>query len=98
MYPPEVLDESDILDSYVKHTEAEQSRAGAELGEDAPDAVEATGATGRSRPEALEALDRDKGDVLVVGSSTTSLASRLFLGSNAAKIIRHSPVPVIVVP
>jgi nucleotide-binding universal stress UspA family protein len=72
MYPPEVLGESDILDSYVEHTEAEQSRAVAALGENAPDAVETTVATGRSWPEALETLDWDKGDVLVVGSSTTS--------------------------
>lgn len=98
MYPPEVLGESDILETYVKHTGAEQERAVAELGPEAPDSVETTVATGRSWPEALESLDWDRGDVLVVGSSTASLASRLFLGSNAAKIVRHSPVPVIVVP
>lgn len=98
MYPPEVLGESDILATYVKHTEREQEQAVAELGSDAPDSVETAVATGRSWPEALEALDWDKGDVLVVGSSSASLASRLFLGSNAAKIVRHSPVPVIVVP
>ena len=36
--------------------------------------------------------------MLVVGSSSASLMSRLFLGSNGAKILRHSPVPAIVVP
>ena len=55
-------------------------------------------ATGRSWSEALEALPWEKGDVLVLGSSSASLMSRLFLGSNATKIVRHSPVPVIVVP
>ena len=40
-----------------------------------------------------------RGDVLVVGSSSTSsLLQRVFLGSSAAKIVRNSPVPVLVVP
>jgi nucleotide-binding universal stress UspA family protein len=98
MYPPPVLGEDDILQTYVKHTAAEQDRAVAALGEAVPDSVETTVATGKTWPEALEALDWDKGDVLVVGSSSASFAARLFLGSNAAKIVRHSPVPVIVVP
>lgn len=38
------------------------------------------------------------GEVLVVGSSTLGPIARVFLGSHAAKILRHSPVPVVVVP
>jgi nucleotide-binding universal stress UspA family protein len=98
MYPPEVLGEDEILDAYVKHTAAEQDKAVAALGEEVPDSVETVVATGRSWSEALEALPWEKGDVLVVGSSSASLMSRLFLGSNATKIVRQSPVPVIVVP
>jgi nucleotide-binding universal stress UspA family protein len=35
--------------------------------------------------------------VLVVGSSTSPF-SRFLLGSHASKIVRSSPVPVLVVP
>jgi hypothetical protein len=44
---------------------AEQEEAVAALGDAAPESVEMTVATGRSWPEALEALDWDRGDELV---------------------------------
>lgn len=97
MYPPEVLGEDDILDAYLEETAAEQVRAVAALGDAAPDSVETLTATGRTWPEALEALEWDQGDVLVVGSSSAGFAARLFLGSTATKIMRRSPVPVVVV-
>ncbi len=98
IYPSGVLGEAEILDAYVKHTTAEQEEAVASLGEAAPGSVETTVATGRSWSEALEALPWDHGDVLVLGSSSASFMSRLFLGSTASKIVRRSPVPVVVVP
>jgi nucleotide-binding universal stress UspA family protein len=36
--------------------------------------------------------------VLVVGSSRLGPVARVFLGSNSTKIIRSSPVPVLVIP
>jgi nucleotide-binding universal stress UspA family protein len=48
--------------------------------------------------EALEDVPWNEGDVLVVGSSSIGPVARVFLGSRATKIIRHSPVPVVVVP
>jgi nucleotide-binding universal stress UspA family protein len=48
--------------------------------------------------EALEDIEWTDGDVLVVGSSSIGPLARVFLGSRATKIIRHSPVPVVVVP
>jgi nucleotide-binding universal stress UspA family protein len=53
---------------------------------------------GQSWDEALEDVEWEDGDVLVVGSSSTAPSARVFLGSRATKIVRHSPVPVIVVP
>ena len=53
---------------------------------------------GESWDEALEDVEWDEGDVLVVGSSSIGPIARVFLGSRAAKIVRHSPVPVVVVP
>jgi nucleotide-binding universal stress UspA family protein len=36
--------------------------------------------------------------VLVVGSSSIGPVARVFLGSRASKIVRNSPVPVVLVP
>jgi nucleotide-binding universal stress UspA family protein len=47
---------------------------------------------------ALNDIDWHDGDLLVVGSSESGPIARVFLGSRAAKIIRHTPVPVLVVP
>ena len=47
---------------------------------------------------ALNDVEWDDGDLLVIGSSESGPIARVFLGSRAAKIIRHTPVPVLVVP
>ncbi len=38
------------------------------------------------------------GEVLAIGSSSMGPLARVFLGSRATKLIRHAPVPVIVLP
>jgi nucleotide-binding universal stress UspA family protein len=53
---------------------------------------------GETWEEAIEDLEWEDGDVLVVGSSSIGPVARVFLGSRATKIVRHSPVPVVVVP
>ncbi|MFT4297315.1 MAG: universal stress protein [Micropruina sp.] len=55
-------------------------------------------ARGSTWAEALAEVEWADGDVLVVGSSRTHLLANVFLGSGGAKIVRNSPVPVIVVP
>ena len=47
---------------------------------------------------ALEDITWMDGDVLIVGSSMTGPVARVFLGSGASKILRYSPVPVVLVP
>lgn len=62
-------------------------------------AVDTVVAEGRTWAEALDAPGWEPGDVLTVGSSASeSLFKRVFLGSTATRIVRHSPVPVVVVP
>jgi nucleotide-binding universal stress UspA family protein len=63
-----------------------------------PGTMETVIGQGASWPEAIEDIDWDEGDVLVVGSSELGPVAKVFLGSRATKILRHSPVPVIVVP
>jgi nucleotide-binding universal stress UspA family protein len=53
---------------------------------------------GASYDEALDDVEWADGDVLLVGSSSIGPVARVFLGSRAAKIVRNSPVPVVVVP
>ena len=53
---------------------------------------------GRTWDDAMHAADWMDGDLLVVGSSATSPIKQVFLGSSATKIVRHAPVPVVVVP
>jgi nucleotide-binding universal stress UspA family protein len=64
----------------------------------APRSCETVVGRGEDWGEALEDIEWTDGDVLVVGSSSSSPLARVFLGSRAAKIVRHSPVPVVVVP
>ena len=47
---------------------------------------------------ALDSLAWEDAEILVVGSSVQSAVARLLLGANSARIVRSSPVPVVVVP
>ena len=99
MYPPEVRGEDDVLEAYLEQATAAQDAALAALPADAaPAEVERVVSRGRDWAEAVGGLPWTPEDLLVVGSSSAGLLSRVFLGSSAAKILRHSPVPVVVVP
>ncbi|GAA2066413.1 universal stress protein [Williamsia deligens] len=60
--------------------------------------VDATVVTGGSWRDALDAAGFAPGEILVLGTSPRGPIRRVFLGSRAAKIVRSSPVPVLVVP
>ncbi|HYN28261.1 MAG TPA: universal stress protein [Dermatophilaceae bacterium] len=101
MYPPRVSGAEDmVLAAWVEQGRAEQEQAVTHLRSlgfiDATLAVEV--AVGRSWGGAMDSLGWGRSDLLVVGSSSTHRLGRVFLGSSAAKIVRHSPVPVVVVP
>jgi nucleotide-binding universal stress UspA family protein len=63
-----------------------------------PSGLDSVVGHGETWAEAVEEVEWDDGDVLVVGSSALGPVARVFLGSRASKIVRHSPVPVVVVP
>jgi nucleotide-binding universal stress UspA family protein len=101
MYPPQVSGaEEMVLAAWVEQAHAAQAQAAEHLrglgfaDEDVGRHV----AVGRSWGGAMDGLDWDRGDLLVVGSSSTHRLSHVFLGSSAAKIVRHSVVPVVVLP
>jgi nucleotide-binding universal stress UspA family protein len=92
--------ETQVVDLWAMQAAAAQS--------DARSALEAMGfgaddltlqtAVGGDWGEAVGSVGWDDGDVLVLGSSSTHRLASVFLGSSASKIVRHSPVPVVVVP
>jgi nucleotide-binding universal stress UspA family protein len=53
---------------------------------------------GRSWKEAVGALDWTGCELLVIGSSRLGPLLRVFVGSNSGKILRHAPVPRMIVP
>lgn len=71
----------------------ESVRAG--LGNRDVDVVIGSGATWR---DAVEAVQWGVGDILVLGSGAAGPVAQVFLGSAAAKILRHSPVPTLIMP
>lgn len=66
--------------------------------EDAPAVSGVAIGIGETWESAMADVEWEPDEVMVVGSSTLGPIARVFLGSHATKIVRHSPVPVVVVP
>jgi nucleotide-binding universal stress UspA family protein len=102
MYPPEVglRAEDEILQQWREQVQAEQQAAVSRLDDLdlLPAATTTAIATGGSWADAIDDVEWQAGEGLVVGSSRVGHLARVFLGSGAIKIVRYSPVPVIVVP
>jgi nucleotide-binding universal stress UspA family protein len=61
-------------------------------------AVTAVVADGETIEAAVEGLDWEDGDLLMLGSSRLAPPRRLFIGSTAARILRVLQVPIVVTP
>lgn len=98
MYPPEVgLDAQDlILETWVEQARAllENLKTDCIVAENVALQV----VIGDSWEQALHVATWEDGEILALGTSPRSEIRRVFLGSRAAKIIRHSPVPALVLP
>lgn len=98
MYPPEVgMDAEDlILDVWVSQAQEtlEDLKTQAIVGEEVVLEVVA----GQSWEQALGTAPWQDGEILALGTSLRGDIRRVFLGSRGAKIIRNSPVPVLVLP
>lgn len=98
MYPPEVgLDvEDEILRAWAAQARdiLDGLRTDGVVGKDVALQV----VTGHSWQEALDRADWEDGDILALGTRPRDEIRRVFLGSRSAKIIRESPVPVLVLP
>ncbi|THF70693.1 universal stress protein [Deinococcus sp. Arct2-2] len=89
--------ENMIVDAWRERTKAALERLQEQLAGHSPP-ISVALADGESWEEALGQVDWHPGEVLALGSSRMGVLARVFLGSNASKIIRASPVPVLVLP
>ena len=55
-------------------------------------------AQGRTIENAVDELEFDDGEILIIGSSRLARTNQLFLGATASKVLRSLPVPMVVVP
>jgi nucleotide-binding universal stress UspA family protein len=55
-------------------------------------------AKGRSIEDAIEDLEWNKDEMVLIGSSRLAQRRQLFLGATASKMLRSLPVPMVVVP
>ena len=98
MYPPQVglHAEDSILAEWAQHSRVALARLKSD-GVVADD-VALQVVTGNGWDQALDATDWLDGELLALGTSPHGAAASVFLGSRGTKIVRHSPVPVLVLP
>jgi nucleotide-binding universal stress UspA family protein len=98
MYPPEVglHAEDSILESWAAN--AREALAALKTDGLVGDDVQLQVVTGNGWDQALDAAEWLDGELLAIGTSPQGAIARVFLGSKGAKIVRHSPVPVLALP
>jgi nucleotide-binding universal stress UspA family protein len=61
--------------------------------------LDAEGDSGEAvNEEAIDDLEWDDNEILLVGSSRLAEPNKLFIGSTANKVLRALPVPMVLVP
>ncbi len=60
--------------------------------------IEVVIGSGHDWREAVEDVAWEAGDLLLLGSGAAGPTAQVFLGSVASKILRHAPVPVMILP
>lgn len=98
MYPPTAG--FDVEDTLLQSWASQSREALAKLKSDGVvgDHVTLQVVTGNGWDQALDAAEWQDGELLAIGTSPQGAIARVFLGSKGTKIVRHSPVPVLVLP
>lgn len=98
MYPPTAG--FDVEDTLLASWASQSRAALAKLKSDGVvgDDVTLQVVTGNGWDQALDAAEWQDGELLAIGTSPQGAIARVFLGSKGTKIVRHSPVPVLVLP
>lgn len=92
------LDPQAAEDGGGARSHAEQTLEKAKSGVAGRTLVTADVAQGSSIEEAIENLEWDESEIVMIGSSRLAARTRIFLGATANKMLRALPVPMIVVP
>ena len=97
------LDDGDSAEAAEAARAYATTHLAAALPADAPDGglaskADVVVAQGRTVEEAVDRLEWESGEVLLIGSSRLARNRSIFLGSTANRILRALPVPMIVVP
>ncbi|MFT4214193.1 MAG: universal stress protein [Microbacterium sp.] len=92
--------ETQVIELWTQQAQRAQAEARAELEAKGftDDSLEVLLTGGADWNAAISSIDWCDGDLLALGSSATHRLAHVFLGSSASKIVRNSPVPVVVVP
>jgi len=100
MYPPEVgFDAEDMVSAQWMEQAEELHRGAVEFCRERGVAdVRTFIARGDGWAGALRAVNWSDHDLMVMGSSRLGAVARVFVGSTATKILRYTPVPILVVP
>ena len=98
MYPPQVglHVEDSILEAWAAH--AREAMAQLRTDKVVTEDTELQVVTGNTWEEALDTVQWEDGEILALGTTPRSGVTRVFLGARATKIIRHCPVPVLLLP
>jgi nucleotide-binding universal stress UspA family protein len=98
MYPPEVGLHAE--DSILAAWESQAAQMLARLGSDGVVGADVVlqVVSGNGWGEAIDDAEWQDGELLALGTSPRGDIARVFLGSRGTKILRVSPVPVLVLP
>jgi nucleotide-binding universal stress UspA family protein len=88
-----------VVQQWARRTTESAARqlddARAKVGDPGIDLVLGTGTEWR---EAVDDIAWESGDLLLLGSGAAGPMAQVFLGTAAAKILRHAPIPVMIMP
>lgn len=88
-----------VVAQWSRRTRAEITRQLNAIRDRTPiDDVEVAVGAGHGWGAAVQSVPWRPGDLLVLGSGAAAPSRQVFLGSAAGKILRHSPVPVMIAP
>lgn len=93
---PEAPNSGDAINKAHQHAHSVLARAVEHLPEGHETSI--TVAHGRTIEQAIEDIEWDPGELVIVGSSRLAQHRQIFLGATANKMLRALPVPMVVVP
>jgi nucleotide-binding universal stress UspA family protein len=96
MYPPQIGLHPEDAVLQVRAAQAQAALAQLKNDHVIGDEVAVQVVTGSSWQQALDSAEWLDGELLALGTSPRETIARVFLGARASKILRHSPVPTLV--